>query len=250
MTVGPAAAVTLGGVARWFGDGAHWRGSDGIPHRLAEHVALCGLSLLVAAAVAVPVGVWLGHLRRGGVVAQNVANIGRAIPSFAILVVAVPLVGIGSRPAQIALVALAIPPLLTNTYVGMITVDDDVRDAAQGMGMTGLQTVLRAELPLAGPLILAGLRTATFQVIATATLAAEVAWGGLGRFIVDGLAVRDDTEVVCGSLLVIALALAAEAGFALVRRLLVPAALRRTEGSPRPQPLEESTHAIRLDPAA
>jgi osmoprotectant transport system permease protein len=179
-----------------------------------------------------------------------VANVGRAVPSLAILIIAVPIVGIGARPAELALIALAIPPLLTNTYVGVSGVDDDVRDAARGIGMTAWQTTTRVELPMALPLVLAGLRTAAFQVVATATLAAVVASGGLGRYIVDGLAVRDDTQVVCGSLLVLGLALIVEVAIAGLQRWLVPAPLRAPNRVITDEQLEESLDAIQLDPAA
>jgi osmoprotectant transport system permease protein len=234
------AHLSLGAVARWFADGAHWRGADGLVHRLAEHAVLSAVPIIIGCAVAIPVGVALGHHGRGGAVALNLANIGRAIPSLAILVVAVPFVGIGAKPAYVALVALAIPPILTNTYVGMRQIDPQIRDAARGMGMTSLQMVQHVELRLALPLILAGVRTSTFQVIATATLAAEVAAGGLGRLIVDGLAVRDDTQVFAGALTVAALALFVEALFAGLQRALVPATLR-TRRSSTPDPSLEDT---------
>jgi osmoprotectant transport system permease protein len=197
----------------------------------------------------VPVGIVLGHLRRGGLVAQNIANLGRAVPSLAILIIAVPIVGIGSKPAEVAMIALAVPPLLTNTYVGMIGVDPDVRDAARGLGMSAWQAVWRAELPLALPLVLAGLRTAAFQVIATTTLAAEVASGGLGQFITQGLAVRDNVQVVCGSLLVVGLAVVVEVLIAGMQRVLVPSPLRTRTRYSTDEQLEEATDAIVLEPA-
>jgi osmoprotectant transport system permease protein len=221
------AAVSVSSVANWFTDAAHWHGSDGIPHRLVEHLSLCATSLVIALAISLPIGMVLGHPRRGGLLAQNLANVGRAVPSLVILIVAVPFLGIGSRPAELALVALAVPPLLTNIYVGMAQVDDDVREAARGMGMTAGQMIWRAELPLALPLIMAGLRTATFNVIATATLAAEIAAGGLGQFISTGLEVNDNVEIVCGALLVVALALTAEVALAAAQRALIPAPLRQ-----------------------
>lgn len=239
-------AVTLQSIADWFRDPVHWHGSDGIPHRLAQHLSICGISLLVALAVALPVGIVLGHYRKGGLIAQNVANIGRAVPSLAILIIAVPFVGIGARPAELALVALAIPPVLTNAYVGMANVDPDVRDAAQGMGMTPFQAIRRAELPLALPLIMAGIRTATFQVIATATLAAVVASGGLGQFITVGIEVRDNVELVCGSLMVVGLAVTAELLIAGLQRLIIPTPVQSPiRSSPDDQP-EGSTHASAL----
>jgi len=234
------AGVSASSIVRWFTDASHWHGSNGIPHRLVQHVTISAISMLIAAAIALPTGIVLGHLRRGGVVAQNLANLGRAIPSLAILIVAVPFLGIGARPAELALVALAVPPLLTNAYVGMATVDEDVRDAARGMGMTGAQMIWRAELPLALPLVLAGVRTATFNVIATATLAAEIASGGLGQFISTGLEVNDSVEIVCGAILVVALALAAEAALAVLQHAVVAAPLRqgRSARLPADQPEE------------
>jgi osmoprotectant transport system permease protein len=239
VTAGPVAGVSPGSIASWLTDAAHWSGSDGIPHRMAEHISICAFSLGLAIVVAVPIGTVLGHLRKGGTVAENIANIGRAVPSLAILIIAVPFVGIGARPAELALIALALPPILTNTYVGMARVDDDVREAARGLGMSGWQAIRRAELPLALPLVLAGIRTAAFQVVATATLAALVASGGLGRYIVDGLAVRDNVEVVSGSLLVIALAVTVEALIAGIERLLVPRPLRDPNRDNPPDELEE-----------
>jgi osmoprotectant transport system permease protein len=245
------AGVSLSSIVNWFDDAQHWRGGDGIPHRLVQHLDICAVSLLVAMAVALPVGIVLGHLRKGGLIAQNLANVGRAVPSLVILIIAVPFLGIGARPAELALVALAIPPLLTNTYVGMSEVDDDVREAARGMGMTAPQMIWRAELPLALPFIMAGLRTATFNVIATATLAAEIASGGLGQFISTGLEVNDSVEIVCGALLVVTLALTAEATLASLQHVLVAAPLRqqrRTRTITNPQ-LEDPSHAPAHDPA-
>jgi osmoprotectant transport system permease protein len=244
------AGVSVSSIGSWFTDSSHWQGGDGIPHRLEQHIQICVISMLIAAAIALPPAIVLGHLRKGGVVAQNLANIGRAIPSLAILIIAVPFLGIGARPAELALILLAVPPLLTNTYVGMISVDDDVREAARGMGMTGLQMIRRAELPLALPLIMAGVRTATFNVIATATLAAEIASGGLGQFISTGLEVNDSVEIVCGAILVVALALAAEAALAVVQHVVVAAPLRqqrRTRSTPDLP--EESSDATVLEPA-
>jgi len=234
------AALSVTSVARWFGDGSHWRGPNGLIHRLAEHAVLSAVPIAIACAIALPIGVILGHVGRGGTVTVNLANIGRAVPSLAILIVAVPFVGIGAKPAYVALIALAVPPILTNAYVGMRQVDPEIREAARGMGMTGPQMVRRVELQLALPLILAGIRTSTFQVIATATLAAEVAAGGLGRFIVDGLAVRDDTQVFAGALAVAVLALAVEGLFAGLQRLLIPATLRPRRSS-TPEPFLEDT---------
>jgi osmoprotectant transport system permease protein len=247
---GVIAGVSASAIGSWFSDSSHWHGADGIPHRLAQHVEICAISMVIAAAIALPPGIVLGHLRKGGVLAQNIANLGRAIPSLAILIIAVPFLGIGAHPAELALVALAVPPLLTNTYVGMAGVDDDVREAARGMGMSAAQMVWRVELPLAAPLLMAGLRTATFNVIATATLAAEIASGGLGQFISTGLEVNDSVEIVCGAILVVALALAAEATLAVVQHAVVAAPLRQQRRARQaPDPPEEPFDATVLEPA-
>jgi len=213
-------------VLHWFTAGAHWQGPDGIPHRALEHTLMSGGAVLIALAIAVPVGVGLGHTGKGGSAAINVGNIGRALPSFGILVLFAQLFGLrgwpgfGARPALVALVLLAVPPILTNAYVGMRGVDAEVKDAAQGMGMTGGQVLRRVELPLALPLVMAGVRTSTVQVVATATLAAVTAWGGLGRYIVDGFAQRDDVKIFAGAVLVGLLAVVTELSLALVQRAL------------------------------
>lgn len=218
-------------VVRWFLNPAHWRGEFGVPHRLLEHVQMSLAATAVAALIALPIGLLLGHLGRGGPLAINVSNVGRALPSLAILVIAVQVAGIGATPAFLALVALAIPPMVTNSYVGMRDVDDQLRDAAKGLGMGELRILFTIELPNAIPVVMAGVRTAGVQVVATATLAALVAWGGLGRFIVDGLSTRDFVQVFAGALLVAALSAATELILSLLQRLLTPAALRSAAAS-------------------
>jgi osmoprotectant transport system permease protein len=215
----------LSDVVSWFTNSAHWHGTNGIPHRVEEHIVLSALAVGAALLVAVPPSLVLGHLRRFGALAVNVSNIGRAIPSFAILVLGVQVVGIGTEPAFIALFVLAIPPLVTNSYVGMAEVDPEIRESARGMGMTGWQSMRRVELPIALPVVLAGVRTAAVQVVATATLAAVVAWGGLGRYIIDGLAQRDSVQVFAGALLVAALSVLTELALAFIQRLVVSAGL-------------------------
>lgn len=213
-------------VVQWFLDGSHWQGDGGIPNRLFEHVSMSGASLFAAALIALPIGVTLGHFGRGGNLAINVSNVGRAIPSFAILVIAVELVGIGALPAFIALVALGIPPMVTNSYIGMREVDADVREAAKGMGMRQRAVLWRVELPIAAPLIMAGVRTSAVNIVATATLAALVAWGGLGRFIVDGLAQRDTVQLFAGALLVALLSIAVELSLTGLQRITTPIGMR------------------------
>jgi len=216
----------LGQIVRWFLDGNHWSGDSGIPNRLTEHLLMSGASILVAALIALPIGIWLGHIGKGGILAINISNIGRAIPSFALLVLAVELVGIGALPAFIALVALAIPPMVTNSYIGMGEVDADVREAARGMGMRERAVLLRVELPIALPFIMAGVRTSAVNVVATATLAALVGWGGLGRFIIDGFSQRDDVQIIAGALIVAILSVGVEFTFTGLQRLAVPRGLR------------------------
>ncbi len=203
----------------------HWGGdasTASVPHQIVFHAEISLLSTAIAAAIGLPIGLFIGHSRRLEFLAVSVANIGRAIPSFAILVLVVQLAGLGSLPTLIALVALAIPPILTNTYVGVQGVDPDTIEAARGVGMREGQVLLRLELPLAAPLIVAGLRTAAVQVVATATLAALVGEGGLGRLIIDGRSVGNQAEVLAGAFLVALLAVATELVFGLVERLVTP----------------------------
>jgi osmoprotectant transport system permease protein len=214
-------------VVRWFLVPAHWSGEFGIPNRLAEHVQMSGLATLTAAAIALPIGLGLGHTGRLGNLAINVSNVGRAIPSFAILVLALQVFGIGAKPAFIALVLLAVPPMLTNAYVGVREVDVGLREAARGLGYRELQLLIKVELPNAMPVLMAGVRTAGVQVVATATLAALVAWGGLGRFIVDGLSQRDFVQVFAGALMVAALSLVTELVLAALQLVATPRGLRR-----------------------
>lgn len=220
-------------VARWFASPAHWQGVDGIPSRLGEHLLMSAAAIAAAALLALPIGIALGHFGRGGAVAINVSNIGRAVPSFAILVVAVQLLGIGAKPAFIALVALGAPPILTNTYVGLREVNRDLREAARGLGMTGWQALMRVELPLAMPLIMSGIRTSAVQVVATATLAAAVAWGGLGRYIIDGFSTQDRVQVFAGAILVAVVATAVERALGWVQRAVTPTGTRIAEKNVR-----------------
>jgi osmoprotectant transport system permease protein len=224
-------------VLHWFLDSAHWQGDAGIPHRTFEHLAMSGASVAVAALIALPVGIAIGHYGRGGILAINISNIGRAVPSFAVLVIAVELFGIGALPAFIALVALAIPPMVTNSYIGMREVDADVREAARGMGMRERAVLLRVELPIALPLIMAGIRTSAVNVVATATLAALVAWGGLGRFIIDGYGLQDYPMLFAGAIMVAVLSLIVEFSLAGVQRLSTPAGLRPSKPTRKEEPI-------------
>lgn len=216
----------LGSVLRWFSDPGHWTGADGIPHRLAEHVQLSAESVAIGALIALPIGIALGHYGRFGNLAINISNVGRALPSFAILVIAFQVFGLGDFPIVLSLTALAIPPMLTNTYVALREVDPDIKDAARGMGYRELTQVLRVELPLSVPLLMAGVRTSAVQVVATATLAALISGGGFGRYIIDGLAQQDFVKLFAGALLVGLLAVATELSLAGLEWLLLPRGIR------------------------
>ena len=187
-------------------DPAHWTGSQGIPVRLLEHLGYVVLTLLIALVIAVPIGAWIGHTGRGGFLAVGLANGLRALPTLGLLVLIVGATGLGLLGPITALVILAVPPILAGTYAGVRNVDPAVVDAARGMGMRGREVLLGVELPNALPLIIGGIRSSTLQVISTATIAAYVALGGLGRYIIDGLAVRDFPQMIAGSILVALLA--------------------------------------------
>lgn len=208
---------------RWLLDPANWPGPDGIAARLAEQLWLTVASVFLACLIAIPIGLWLGHIGKGGTLAINVSNVGRAIPVFAVLSILVltPL-RFSIWSTIIALVLFAIPPVLTNTYVGIREVDRDVVDAARGMGMDGLQLLRKVEVPLAMPLLMNGIRLAAVQVVATATIAALVAGPGLGRIITSGFARQDLPQVIGGAILVALLALAVEGLMELFQRRIDP----------------------------
>ncbi|ANW19685.1 ABC transporter permease [Streptomyces clavuligerus] len=208
----------------WLATGSNWSGEDGAWHRLGEHVYVSGVALAVACAVALPLACWLGHIGKGGALAVNLSNAGRAIPVFAVLALLMltPLRTAGYTPTIIALVLFAVPPLLTNAYVGMREVDRAVVEAARGMGMSARQVFLRVELPLAYPLLMTGVRSAAVQVVATATIASMVGQGGLGRIITAGFTTFDTPQVVAGALLAALLALLVEAVLVTADRLLDP----------------------------
>lgn len=237
----------LSDAVAFFTDASHWSGSAGIPARLWEHLQMSFYATILAALVALPVGIAIGHARKGEFIASSAGNIGRALPSFGILGLVFPFTlrylpgSIGFWATLIALFLLAIPPILINTYVGVQNVDDDTLEAARGMGMDWRQMLLVLEIPLAVPLIIAGIRNAAVAVVATATLGAVVAWGGLGRFIIDGFAVRDFGQVLVGAVLVAALALATELGLGALERSVTRKGLRPRAYVPgETEPLAES----------
>jgi osmoprotectant transport system permease protein len=208
-------------VIAWLTDPAHWSGPEGIPVRTLQHLWYSLLATAVAAAIALPIGVLIGHTGRGAVFAVNLTNLGRAIPTLGILILVFTLAGFGIIPVLVALTALAVPPIVTNSYIGVRSVDREVREAAEGMGMRGRQVLWKVELPVAMPLIMAGIRTSTVQVVATATLAAFVGLGGLGRYLIDGLSQRDLPQVVGGAILVAVLSLLTELALGRVQTLVV-----------------------------
>jgi osmoprotectant transport system permease protein len=230
----------------WLATGSHWTGPDGVGARVAEHLVLSAEAVLLAGAVALPVGIVLGHYRRGGALAVNVANAGRAVPTLAVLVLLVLALGLGDAPVVYALALFAAPPMLTNSYLGMRGVDDDVRDAARGTGLSGGQALRRVEVPLALPLIAAGVRTAAVQVVATATIAAIVGSGGLGRLVVDGFQTGDQGELVAGALLVAVLAIAVELALGVAESLLTPGGrvVRRASSTLAPTTAAASPDAV------
>lgn len=204
-------------------DGARWSfaDSDGFPARILEHLGYTVLALVLAFAVAFPLGLLIGHTGRGSFLAINAGNAGRALPTLGVLMLVVSLAGAGLLPVTIALVLLAIPPILTSTYAGIRGVSHDTVDAARGMGMTEPQIATRVELPNALPIIIGGVRNALLQVISTATIAAYVGLGGLGRYLFDGLALQDYPRVVAGCVLIAVLAVLVDLALAWAQRRVV-----------------------------
>ena len=214
-------------VLAWLTDPAQWSGPDGIPVRTLQHLWYSLLATAIAAAIALPVGVYIGHTGRGALFAVNLTNLGRAIPSLGIIILMFTIFGFGIVPVLVTLFALAIPPIVTNSYIGVRSVDPDVRQAAEGMGMRGRQVLWQVELPMAMPLIMAGIRTSAVQVVATATLAAVVGLGGLGRYLIDGFSQQDLYQVVGGAILVAVVARLTELVLAGVQALVVSPGLAR-----------------------
>ena len=218
----------LAQVLAWYTDPANWSGNNAIPLRLWQHLSLSVASLGAGLAIALPIGLYIGHTGRGARVAVAVSNIGRAVPSLGWLGIAYPIstglfqrAGIGFLPAFIGLVALAIPPIVTNTYAGLRDVDPELREAARGMGMRELQLLMRVEVPVALTVILAGIRVSAVAVIATAPLAALVGGGTLGSYILQGLELSDEVRVFAAALMVAVLAVLTELTFAWLQRRAV-----------------------------
>jgi osmoprotectant transport system permease protein len=230
-------------LAAWLSDPTNWSGSDGIPTRIIEHLVICGQAMFAALVIALPIGLFIGHSGRGATAAINVANIGRAIPSYALLGMLLPLTlaldpvnGLFVYPTFLAMVVLAIPPILVGAYAGIRTVDRDLIEAARGMGLRERQILFGVELPLAIPVVMGGIRTATLQVIATATIGAIVGGPGIGRYIKDGLNNQQPAKVIVGAILVALVAIVADLLLAVLQRALTPRPLRA--GNARLEPPE------------
>ncbi|TCC43149.1 ABC transporter permease [Kribbella sindirgiensis] len=208
-------------------DSFNWSGNEGIWARIVEHLWYTFAALGLSVVIALPIGLRIGHTRRGAFLAINLGNAARALPSLGLLMIAVLLTDqIGFLPVLIALVALGIPPILASTYAGLSGVDAATIDAARGMGMTGREILTKVEIPIGLPLIISGIRSATLQIVSTATIAALVSLGGLGRYVVDGLKLRDFPQMFTGALLVALLAIALDALFALIGRIAVSPGLK------------------------
>lgn len=207
----------------YLGTAANWIGEGGIVLRLGEHLWYSLLAVLAALVVAFPLGLFIGHTGRGKLVLVSLSNVLRALPSLGIMTLLVLLMGLGLFPPLLALTLIAIPPILAGVYAGVANVDPLVVDSARAMGMKDSRIILQVELPLALPLVLGGLRGALLQVIATATIAAYVNLGGLGRYIFDGLALYDYGQVMVGAVLVTGLALLVDGLMAFVLRWVSPA---------------------------
>jgi osmoprotectant transport system permease protein len=218
----------MGVILDYLGDGSHWSGPEGVPARVLEHLQYTFLALAFVCAIALPLGLYVGHTGRGSVAIAGTANALRALPDFGLLVYVVLLIS-GALPASLAyllpativLVILGIPATLSATYAGIQNVDPAARDAAKGMGMSGTQVLWRVEVPNALPLILSGVRSSMLQIVATATIAAYVSLGGLGRFILDGQSQRDYSQMAAGAVLVGVLAIGLDLIVAGIQRLVV-----------------------------
>ena len=212
----------------FYSNSANWSGAEGIPQRLWEHVLYTLMALGIAAAIGLPIGLVTGHTGRGGNALAFVATAARALPSFGLLVLLTLLMGLGLTPVMVPLVALAVPPILVTSYEAVRGADRALVDAARGMGMGPLRVLFQVEIPVALPLILSGMRSAAVQIVSTATIAAYVSFGGLGRYIVDGLYQENYAQVVGGATLVAGLALVTLGLFWLAARVFVSPGVRRS----------------------
>ncbi len=223
----------------FFADAANWQSETGIPNRLIEHITISLLAVLTASAIALPLGFYIGHTGRLQLLGINIANIGRAVPSYAVMVMLLPVMlglapvlgydprlGLRFFPIFLAMVLLAIPPILVATYAGLQSVDRELTESSRGMGLTERQILMQVELPLALPVLIGGFRVALLQVIATATIGAYLGGGGLGRYIIDGIARRDDGMLYAGVVLVAVLAIGTDVVLSWLQRRLTPRGVR------------------------
>jgi len=217
----------IGTTIAWLTDPANWQGPDGIPTRVLAHILVSGTALLIALLIGLPIGLIVGHTRKGAAVAINVANIGRALPTLAVITLVLPVtvlidnqLGFKVYPTLIALVILGLPPIIVNTYTGISSVDPDLIEAARGMGLTERRVLTRVEIPVSIPVISGGVRAAATQIVATATLGAIFGGVGLGRFLVEGIAQNDNGMIFGGVTLVALLCVATEGLFTWIQRRL------------------------------
>lgn len=227
----------LGEVVAWFADGSNWTGRSGILTRTAEHLWISAAALIAGTAIALPAGLFIGHTGRWATSVVAVANVGRAVPSLGFIGLAflalLPFgLGVGPLPAVVALTALGIPPIVVNAYAGLRDVDRDLLEAARGMGMREGEVLRRVEVPIALPVILAGVRTSAVQIVATATLATVIGGGALGELILIGINIRDQAQIVGAALLVTALSIGTEVGFGIVERSATSPGLRARDLAP------------------
>lgn len=225
-------------------DPANWQDQAGIPNRLIEHLTISLLAVAFAAAIALPLGFYIGHTGKLQLLGINLANIGRAVPSYAVMVMLLPVmlglapvlgydpqIGLRFLPIFLAMLLLAVPPILVATYAGIQEVDRDLTESSRGMGLTERQILVGVELPLASPVIVGGFRVALLQVIATATIGAYLAGGGLGRYIIDGIALSDSGMLYAGVLMVAGLAIGTDLLLSWLQRRLTPRGVRRATES-------------------
>jgi osmoprotectant transport system permease protein len=209
----------FGDAFAWIFDPAHWTAGPDVSGHIAEHLAVSAYCVVIAVAIALPIGVAIGHTGKGRGAAILISNVARALPTLGLLSILILLFGIGLLPITIVLVILAIPPMLAGAYAG---VDRQTIDAARALGMSEWQIIFRVEIPLAAPLLIGGLRATALQVIATLGIASAFAFGGLGIYLINGLATLDFTQLLAGAILITALALLVDGLLAVAQRFVVP----------------------------
>jgi osmoprotectant transport system permease protein len=232
----------------WLTTASNWTGDEGIIHRTVEHAIYSAEAMAIALVIALPIGLVTGHLRRFGFLVLSTSGAARAIPTLGLFVIVYHWRPVSLWPLLVCLVVIAVPPILANTYAGLVSVDEAGRDAAAGMGMTSGQVLRRVELPLAAPLILTGIRSAAGQVIATATIARYGGLGGLGAFVIDGYKLRDYASVYGGAVLICVFVLTVEGAFAALQRGLTSPGVRETSTIAEPEVRAAIEQAV-LEPA-